>query len=147
MISARIADGVTFEKILDDIRDNVRNIYDPIAITTKKDLFNIERDFNLIQGRLNPSDYVSVALWIEKMNELPADENPIVYFEQEDEHFTLIISTTFQQEMLLKFGSKAICIDSTHNTNEYELHLTTIVVIDEFGNGFPAAYYFSKKKR
>jgi len=45
--------------------------------------------------------------------------------------------------MLQRFGTYSnskICIDSTHCTNKYGLHLTTIVVVDEFGNGFPCAY-------
>lgn len=48
--------------------------------------------------------------------------------------------------MLKQFGSEKICIDSTHGTNEYDLHLTTIVVVDEFGNGFPCAFCISRKK-
>ena len=36
-----------------------------------------------------------------------------------------------------------ICVDDTHGTNAYEFHLTTLMVIDEFGEGFPTAWCVS----
>lgn len=35
--------------------------------------------------------------------------------------------------------------DATHGTNQYNFNLTTIVVIDEFGEGYPAAFCISSK--
>ena len=79
MISAPIAEGVPINVLLNKVRDNIENLYDPKAQLTKKDLHNIQRDFNLIDGRVHPSDYVSVSLWIEKMKGLPVNENPIIF--------------------------------------------------------------------
>lgn len=82
------------------------------------------------------------------MIELPEEENPVLHYNLEKETFILIISTNFQLQMYQHFGSSSnseICIDSTHCTNEYGLELTTIVVVDKFGNGFPCAYCISKK--
>ncbi|KAL4143387.1 hypothetical protein QTP88_005724 [Uroleucon formosanum] len=47
-------------------------------------------------------------------------------------------------------GTKAVtkgklCIDSTHGTNQYNFNLTTIVVIDEFGEGYPADFCINTK--
>lgn len=142
----KIAAGIDIDVVLDGIRNNVDSLFDPIALTSKRDLRNIMRDFDLIPGRSHASDYVSVSLWIKKMNSLPTNENPIVYHEQSDGHFFLIIGTKFQLEMLKKFGSTAICIDTTHGTNEYDFNLTTLVVVDEKGNGFPAAFCISEQK-
>ncbi|KAF0713918.1 MULE domain-containing protein [Aphis craccivora] len=47
----KISEGVTMEKILDDIRDNVHDILKVQTLITKKDLWNIKRDFNLYEGR------------------------------------------------------------------------------------------------
>lgn len=38
-----------------------------------------------------------------------------------------------------------MCIESTHDTNQYNFNLTTIVVIDEFGEGYPAEFCISTK--
>lgn len=57
----------------------------------------------------------------------------------------LIILSETQKEVLKKFGSGKLCTDSTHGTNQYNFNLTTIVVIDEFGEGYPAAFCISTK--
>uniref|UniRef100_A0A6P7H660 Uncharacterized protein LOC114347558 n=1 Tax=Diabrotica virgifera virgifera TaxID=50390 RepID=A0A6P7H660_DIAVI len=53
---------------------------------------------------------------------------------------------TVQKEILLKFGSDLIAIDGTHGLNPYNFELTTILVTDEFNNGFPVAFMFTNRK-
>lgn len=48
--------------------------------------------------------------------------------------------------MLIRFGPNVISIDGTHGLNKYEFELTTVMVTDEFGQGFPPAFMFSNKK-
>jgi len=48
--------------------------------------------------------------------------------------------------MLTKFGNNVICIDSTHGMNQYDFHLTSLVVVDEYDSGFPVAFCISNKK-
>ena len=38
---------------------------------------------------------------------------------------------------------KEEALDSTHGTNEYNFQLTTLLVIDDHGEGFPAAFCYS----
>ena len=45
--------------------------------------------------------------------------------------------------MLQQFGSNGVCCDSTHGTNAYDFSLTTLLVSDEFGKGFPVAWCLS----
>lgn len=59
------------------------------------------------------------------------------------EDFALAIQTKFQMEMMAKFGYSVICCDSTHGTNHYSFPLTTLMVIDEFGEGIPVAWLIS----
>lgn len=77
------------------------------------------------------------------MRELTEEENPVIHYNPNKENFILVISINFQL-FGTSYNSK-ICIDSTHCTNEYGLKLTTIVVVNKFGNGFPSAYCISKK--
>lgn len=56
------------------------------------------------------------------------------------------MASKFQLDMLLKFGQNGtICLDSTHGTTGYDYQLTSIVVVDEFGNGLPTAFCLSSK--
>ena len=38
------------------------------------------------------------------------------------------------------FGNNILCIDSTHKTTGYDFPLITVLVIDEFGEGYPVAW-------
>ena len=58
----------------------------------------------------------------------------------------MIIQSPFQRHMLQKFGTKGTFCDSTHGTNAYDFLLTTCFVVDEYGEGFPAARYLSNHK-
>ena len=48
--------------------------------------------------------------------------------------------------MLQKFGSLGLPIDSMHKTNAYDFFLTTLLVIDNFGEGFPVAWMIQIEK-
>jgi hypothetical protein len=41
--------------------------------------------------------------------------------------------TNFQKSMLQKFGCNIIAIHSTHGLNNYDFELTSVMVVDEFG--------------
>ena len=61
--------------------------------------------------------------------------------------FALVIQTKLQAEMLENCGTeRVVCVDATHGTNMYSFQLITILVIDEFGEGFPAGWCLSNKE-
>ena len=47
---------------------------------------------------------------------------------------------------LTTFGSNLICNDSNHGTNANGIFLITVLVVDEFGAGFPVAWCISNKE-
>ena len=48
-----------------------------------------------------------------------------------------------QRYIFEKFSSKGICRDATHGTTGYDFKLTSLLVVDEFGEGFPVAWCLS----
>lgn len=60
--------------------------------------------------------------------------------------FCLIYMNRAQENILHKFASNILAIDSTHGLNIYDFELTTLMVIDEFGEGFPVSFMFSNRK-
>jgi len=149
--------GVPVQRILNDVRDSATGKeIQRIHLLEKKDLHNIRRDFNITYStKHHENDAVSVKLWVDRMKSKD-DHSPILYFKPQGEidlnvpHFTendfcLIIMTKYQSEMLVQFGNDKICIDGTHGLNSYNFQLYTIVVIDEYGNGYPVAFCFSNK--
>lgn len=154
MIAAKISNGVSRQRILDDIRESVSETFHRQHLLDRQDLANLERAFALQNVQRHDNDVESVLVWITEWMSDKGEENPVLYLKlQEDEakdgydlptdDFILIVQTPFQREMLLKFGVNGICCDSTHGTNGYDFSLTTIHVIDEFGEGMPVAWCLS----
>ena len=52
----------------------------------------------------------------------------------------IVIQTEHQKNLAKKFGSNGICSDSTHGTNSYDFTLTSLLVVDEFGEGQPIGW-------
>ena len=118
----------------------------------RKDLANIERAYGLQTVQRHVNDQQSVLAWITEWKQ--SEEDPVLYYKlqgqeaAEDvdflkEDFFIVIQSPLQKQMYLKFAHKGVCCDSTHGTNAYDFTLTTILVIDEFGQGFPAAWCLS----
>ena len=55
----------------------------------------------------------------------------------------IVIQTQAQKKLLEKFGQNGLCCDTTHGTTGYDFLLMTLLVVDEFGQGQPAAWYLS----
>ena len=155
-IAGQLAQGVKFEHILDSIRDNVGTQFHRLHLLTRQDLVNIERSYGLQGIERHKDDATSVSIWVQEMA-VNGENNPVLLYKQQgepqpkncdnldDEDFALVLQTPTQTEMLKEFG-KIICIDSTHGTNGYDFNLITILVIDEFGEGFPVGWCISNRE-
>ena len=54
--------------------------------------------------------------------------------------FLIGIQTSFQGDMLKKFGTEAVCMVSIHGTNMYDFFLITILILDDLGEGVPVGW-------
>ena len=78
-IAGQLAQGVTFQHILDQIRDNVGHRFERVHLITRKDISNIERAFGLRGSEKHKDDATSVKLWVEEMKERCGD-NPVLLY-------------------------------------------------------------------
>lgn len=151
-IASKIQQGVPADKILDDIRQSMPNNLHRHHILDKKDINNIQQAYGLKDIQRHPNDQQSVLAWIEEWKSSP-DTNPILFHKMQgegsadqplqEEDFMIVVQSPVQKRMLQQFGSKGVCVDSTHGTTGYDFNLTTLMVIDEFGSGFPVAWCLS----
>ncbi|XP_035229241.1 uncharacterized protein LOC118201282 [Stegodyphus dumicola] len=118
VIAGKLKEGIPPQKILDSTRNSIKEDIYREHLLTKKDIHNISNSYCIGEA---------------------ADQH------LEISDFCIIIMTNVQKHMLLKFGSDSICIDSTHGTNAYDFQLSTVLVIDEFNSGFPAAFCLSNR--
>ena len=56
-----------------------------------------------------------------------------------DTDFVLPIQTPLQAHIMKTFGER-LCVDGTHGTNGYNFMLITVMVVNEYGEGFPVAW-------
>ena len=155
-ITAKLQQGVGMERILDDIRDSVTNTIRRKHLIRRQDLHNIKAQYNIDGIMRHKNDLTSVLAWVEEMNAL--EYNPVLVFKLQGidqcdttdksskDDFLLVLQTKFQCDMFKKFGCTAVCIDSTHGTNAYDFNLTTILVIDEYGEGLPVGWMISNRE-
>ena len=150
LIAAKIAQGVAFERILDDIRESIGENVNRLHLTTRKDIHNIERSFGLRRAERHKNDATSVDVWVQDM--VKCDTNPVLLYKPQDQDttqdcpslgrndFILVLQTPLQRDLLNTFGNNIVCMDDTHGTNSYDFSLITVLVVDEFGEGCPVAW-------
>ncbi len=155
-IGGQLAQGVEFGRILDDIRDKVSGSFTRLHLVTRKDITNIERAFGLRGSEKHPNDAVSVSAWVEEMK-VKGTDNPVLLYKPQGEQqglchnlnitdFVLVLQTQLQRQMLKSFGpNRVVCADATHGTNSYDFQLISLLVVDEFGEGFPVAWCLSNR--
>jgi hypothetical protein len=156
-IAAKLNDGVTISTIMDSIRDNVDKT-DRAILACCQDVHNVRHQYNMDGIKLHANDYESVSLFIQSMAIEQGDDNPIIMFKEQDKEqpsnlndlskddFLVAIQTSFQADMLTKFGGNAVCMDSTHGTNSYDFFLITLLVLDELGEGIPVCWIISNRE-
>ena len=157
LIATKVQQGVAVERILDDIRDSIVYGDTPtrMHLTSKKDIYNIRKALNVYNVEKHSSDPISVDIWVSQLQKHD-DYNPVLYYKQQGktddsghldtDDFLLCLQTEFQLDMLKEFGNRAICVDSTHGTNQYNFLLITLLIIDEFGEGIPIAFAISNRE-
>jgi len=157
-IAGQLAQGVSFERILDDIRDTVGDRFNRIHLVTRKDIVNIERAYGLKGVEEHPVDAVSVGAWIEEWK-TKGEDSPVLLIKSqgqaqpencdnlEDQDFVLILQTPLQREMIKNCEpNRVVCVDATHGTNVYDFSLISVLVVDEFDEGFPVVGVYPTNK-
>ena len=120
-IAAKLQQGISKEKFLDDIIESVRLEFQREHLVDKRDLFNIEKAFGLDNIQWPPNDQDNVLAWIQEWE--GSDNSPIVFYKLqgqlkeelaiEKDDFVVIMQTEFQKHLMQKFGSKGLCCDTT----------------------------------
>ena len=112
-IAAKLHQGVSITKILDDIRDTVTiNGLQREHVTNRKDIINIKQTFNIEGIQKHPNDQSSVCAWVKEMQSMEFD--PVLVFKQQgvpssedgvnQDDFMLAIQTKYQLDMLKAYG-------------------------------------------
>ena len=77
-IAAKLQQGVSKEKILDDIRNDVGTEFLRDHIIDKQDVINIQHACGLEEVKLHANDQASVLAWIQEWQN--STSNPVVWY-------------------------------------------------------------------
>ena len=81
MIYKKLEEGVTMEKILDDIRDTVGNSIERKHLVNRQDLHNVKQQYNIENSTRHSNDQTSVDKWVNEMASYPY--NPIILYKRQ----------------------------------------------------------------
>lgn len=127
------------------------------SLLTNQDLANICVEFGINKKEmLHTNDADSVAAWIEITKQDPATRNLVRFIKFQGEtgaynlgadDFILVLASDAQLVAAQTFCTPncAVCLDSTHGLNSYDFQLTTVMCIDEHGEGLPVAFCYSSR--
>ncbi|XP_065677422.1 uncharacterized protein LOC124808593 [Hydra vulgaris] len=151
--ASKLKTGVTKDRILNDIRDETSCVQSRLHLTQRQDIKNLEKAFNINSIQLHANDQDSVGIWL-KESQMKAN-SPVLYYKLQgvldtcntfkESDFIIIMQTEHQKKMLQQFGKNGVCIDSTHGTNAYDFLLTSMLVVDELGEGQPVGWCIANK--
>ncbi|XP_046394786.1 uncharacterized protein LOC124162325 [Ischnura elegans] len=111
-----------------------------------------------LKKRLHKDDAVAVHLLVYTMNEECRDSiliykplgKPVEIGSDKFNHvhhnpdlFVLGIQNKQQKSEIIAGCSRILCIDSTHDTNQYKFHLLNFITPDEYGVGYPVAHFIT----
>ena len=83
-IAGKLAQGVSFEKILNNIRESVNTKLSRIHLATRRDILNVERAYGLRSIEKHQNDALSVDAWVEELK-ANGDGNPILMYKPQSE--------------------------------------------------------------
>ncbi|XP_050508157.1 uncharacterized protein LOC114343556 [Diabrotica virgifera virgifera] len=154
-VASKLIMGVTPQHVLSSARQQIGPSLKRDDLITMKDIGNIKTSFNisLKDGQRHKNDMASVDLYVSECEHL-GEHNPILFYKKQGEYMDrfeqndvcLIIMNSVQKELFKKFVGNIVCVDGTHGLNSYDFEMTTILVLDEFREGFPVAFLFSNRK-
>ena len=79
VIAAKLHEGVSLEKILDSVRDNLTDgEIGRDQIVSRQDILNIQRQLNLDSITKHSNDLLSTCAWVQEMEEMTY--NPVLLF-------------------------------------------------------------------
>lgn len=151
----KLQEGLSFEKILDDVRETVVDGDDikRIHLLSRRDINNISKAFKINKKEVfNKDEGPNINAWVQSMETLGKD-SPVIFFKKKhSEHimlknydYLLVIMTKVQQMLLESCSHKVVCLDDIRITQSYNFHLVTLMTIDDSDIACPLAYGIANK--
>lgn len=156
-IAKKLASNLPLDTVLEDVQNSVSSTQ-PLKrkhLIKKGDLRNIIKEFGLDGDITLSGETSNVDKWVQQ--ELSSGKNYIFLYKQKGkvlkeyphlkkDDFALGIMTAAQADMLQKYWSNCIFIDSAQGITPYNYQMTTVLVSDDLRQGFPCAFFIFNRR-
>ena len=140
-IAGKLVMGVDTERIVGDARDSLPATVslERLHLINRQDINNVRHKYRIDEkSKRHEEDPVSVKVLVEEA--VGQVDNPYFFYKGCDglrkPDMLLVIQRNIQARLMTLLGSGSkICMDSTHKTNAYDYYLTTLLAVDELGEG------------
>lgn len=147
-------EGLSFEKILDDIRESiVDGEIKRIHLLSRTDISNISKAFKINKkDNLMKEEAPNISAWVQSMEAL-GEDSPVMFFKEKGtEHkvlklndYLLVTMTKVQQKLLEMCTHHIICLDDIRICQSYNYHLIILMTIDDSDIACPLAFGVANK--
>lgn len=146
MISARISEGASYQKIMKEIQ-KMGNKGGRMCFIKSQDIRNMRKNLINSRNRVILSDIKS---WVKAAEGLSSSsKSPVLYFKDKNcsdpdqmlpnKDIMLVVMTAYQEQVLRDGDRQFICIDATHCLENYEYQYITMFVAN-YNNWVPVAF-------
>lgn len=138
MISARISEGASYQKIMNEIQ-KMGSKGGRMCFIKSQDIRNMRKNLINSRNRVILSDIKSWVKAAEGLTNL--SHSPVLYFKDKncsdpnkiipDKDTMLVVMTDYQEQVLRNSSCEFVCIDATHCLENYEYQYITMFVADD----------------
>jgi len=157
-LAGMISKGIPFDDILNNVRDSLSSLeMSRLHLVVRRDLLNIAHEFHLSKIQ-HKKDAAIVRDWVDMCRQENSDLVRFIKYQGEEvmddsqderialDDFMIVLMNNVQVYMLQQYGHHRVnCMDSTRGMNVYDFQLTTLMIIDDYGEVFPVAFCISSK--
>lgn len=152
-IAHRLSQNVPPVIVLQEIKNSVGDKNERIRMLNMKDMHNISKEFKInFDGQADHNDNLDITSLVNELEN--RTDTPILYYKPYEisdndtqltaKDFALISMNQTQTEFYQLFGHNIVIIDRTWKIS-YNLHLITLLVVDNTFQAFPCCFLFSNK--
>lgn len=126
-IAGKLQQGVTKEKILQDIRESVGVQFYRDHLIDKQDMANISRSYALDEIERHPNDMLSVLAWISEWEK--DDANPVLYYKLQGKTFLSLSSLNITTVNGMQIGTPSLNLFESHYISSMQSWLSLVFLL------------------
>lgn len=155
-IAGKLLQGFSFEKVMQDIKNDESLVGQRMKSVNRKDLHNIMKSYRVELNGESFIDLKNIEDWVGQMKNFPS--SPVLIYKPcglclqhlnlyklLKRDFMLSLMTDGQQQVFEMLPQSVMGVCCSRDSNSHGFFLVTVFVVDQSGIPFPVAYCFTNR--